>query len=214
MLRGMNLGATARRTGAYDVVEPLYSGLQRRRWESSGRPIPAPSSVKREVLREYGRRFGLRVLVETGTYKADTVRALRNDFDEIHSIEIDDALYQQAVARCRKQMNARLYLGDSAEVVSQIVATLSGPALFWLDAHYSGEGTGGEGGQPIVEEVREAIEANVGHVLLVDDVREFGSADEYPQLDALKVFAAKHGYDFEVQDDIARLVPTDGGSPA
>ena len=203
----MDLGDLARRVGAYDALEPAYAAWQCRRWERTGRPVPAPSAVKRRVLLEHARANGLRVLVETGTYKADTVRALRRDFDEIHSIEIDESLHRAAVARCRRQGNARLHLGDSARLLGRVVADLDRPALFWLDAHFSGEGTGGRGGHPVVDEVREATGAGLGHVVLVDDAREFGSAEGYPTLDALRDVAADNGYTFEVRDDVVRLVP-------
>lgn len=201
------LGVLARRTGLYDIIEPRRSRRQRKQWEASGRPIPAPSSVKREVLRKYAQRHSLHTLIETGTYKADTVCALRHVFDTIHSVEIDPALHRAAVRRCRSQANAHIHLGDSAKVIATLVADLDEPGLFWLDAHYSGAGTGGEGDQPILDEVREAIEAEEAHVLLIDDVREFGTDVDYPQLQAVEDFAVAHGYTFEVRDDIARLVP-------
>src|SRR5689334_17814500 len=132
------LGALARKTGIYDVLEPGYALLKQWQWKRSDCPIPPPSSVKRNILRQYGRTHGLRVLVETGTYRADTVRALRRDFDTIFSIELDETLHADAVTRCAGQSNAVLMKGDSAVVLPEVLARLDGPALFWLDAHYSG----------------------------------------------------------------------------
>src|SRR5687768_9818802 len=134
----MKLVAFARTIGAYDLLEPVYGGYQRARWGLRGGPIPAPSAVKREILRQYAATHGLLTLVETGTYRADTVRALRRDFQVIYSIELDDALYQAAVARTRRQSNARILHGDSAEMLPVVLSGLTEPALFWLDAHYSG----------------------------------------------------------------------------
>jgi hypothetical protein len=204
----MSLGSLARKSGLYDLVEPVYSARLIEGWENDGRPVPAPSAVKRHILREYSRRYGLRTLVETGTYEADTVRALRNDFDVIHSIEIDERLHTAAFSRCKNQKNAHIHLGDSAEVLTRIVPTLAAPALFWLNAHFSGGQTGGDVVPPIMTELREILTAQPSHVVLIDDMREFGHDENYPTVDAIHRSATDTGYLCEVRDDIARLSPT------
>jgi hypothetical protein len=213
----MDIATLARSVGIYDVLEPWYSSRQIRNWKRAGRPIPAPSAVKRDLLRAYARDYGLRVLIETGTYKADTVRALRGDFDLIHSVEVSESLYGAAVARCRHQSNARIHLGDSAEVLPRIVEDLHQPAIFWLDAHFSGGITGGEDALPIIAEFQACLDAAVGHVVLVDDIREFGQSPGYPTVQTLAGLSEKRGYSMEVRDDVARLVPKNahpvGSSP-
>lgn len=204
-LATVTMGDLARRSGLYDIVEPTYSSRKRRQWESGGRQIPAPSAVKREIIREHGTKHRLRTLVETGTYKADTVRALRNDFDVIHSIEIAPNFHRRAAHRCRNQANARLHLGDSADVMPKILADLNGPALFWLDAHHSGGETGGAGDHPTVAELRSILSDSRDHVLLIDDVREFGVDADYPPLSAIEDTAHEYGYTFDVEYDVARL---------
>jgi hypothetical protein len=206
----VSLADSARRLGLYDLLEPAYSVWRRHKWERRGRPTPPPSAVKRELLSEYASRFGLRVLVETGTYKADTVRALRGQFHEIHSIEIDERLYANAQRRCRRQPNARLHLGNSAEILPQIMAELREPALFWLDAHYSGRSTGGIGGHPLLDELDTCLRVSAGHVVLVDDVREFGASEGYPTIESVIQLAASRGYGFQTANDVARLVPMKG----
>lgn len=206
----MDLAALARSSGLYDVVEPWYSRRQVAAWASAGRPIPAPSAAKREMLREYGRRFNLRTLVETGTYKADTVRALRRDFDAIHSIEIADNFYRAAVTRCRRQANATIHQGDSGVLLNKIVAGLQGSALFWLDAHHSGGQTGGHSVPPIMAELDACLRAEHGHVVLIDDMREFGSDPNYPVVELIANLGEERGFAFEVRDDVARLTPKDG----
>lgn len=199
-----------RSTGLYDLVEPAHSALQRQLWQRAGRPVPAPSSVKRLTLRDYGRRYGLRTLVETGTFKGDTVRALRRDFDRIYSIEIDEGLHQRARRRCRTQQSARLLQGDSAVVLPAVLNELTEPALFWLDAHYSGAGTGtGDIETPILGELRTILShRGLRHVILIDDHREFvqGQVD-YPSEHAVRELAEAAGYAAEVRHDILRLVP-------
>lgn len=201
-----SLGLLARRAGAFDALDPLRTERIYREWLAKGRPLPAPPAAKRVTLRSYAEAYGLRTLVETGTFRADTVRTLRHDFDLIHSIEIDDSLYADAVKRCAGQANARLHRGDSATVIGPILDKLIDPALFWLDAHYSGAGTGGHHHHPTAEEVRKVTERRAGHVVLVDDVRCFGTAD-YPPIEIIKEIALAAGYRCEVRDDVARLTP-------
>jgi hypothetical protein len=205
------LAASARTSGVYDLLEPWHSKVLIGRWRASGRAIPAPSAVKREILRGYARRYGLDTLVETGTYKADTVRALRRDFDRIYSIEVDPGLHRRAERRCRRQRNAVLLCGDSADLLPEVLDRLGGPALFWLDAHCSGAGTGsGATETPILRELSSILgRPGSAHVVLVDDHREFARGQvDYPDEEHLHDLVAGTGYDIEVADDILRLLPS------
>ena len=198
----------ARHSGAYDVLEPIYSRYQVWKWNRAGRPVPAPSAMKRQLLRQTARHYDIRTLVETGTYKADTVRALRKDFSLIVSIELDLALYGAAVRRCKRQRNAHLYLGDSGDVLRDLMPTLHGRALFWLDAHYSGYGTAcGEHESPIEAELECAL-AEGRHVVLIDDAREFRDpVNGYPPISLVHAAAARHGYSVIERDDVMMLRP-------
>src|SRR5262249_15537365 len=91
----------------------------------------------RTVL-EYARRYGLRILVETGTYYGEMVAAMKNHFDEIHSVEYDSRLAQRAQKKFARQHHIHIHEGDSQQVVPEILPSLREPALFWLDAGYYG----------------------------------------------------------------------------
>src|SRR5690348_1872805 len=54
------------------------------KWRLDGKPVPAPSSVKRSLLLRQLRRSNLRTFVETGTLYGDTVAYLRPWCDAIH----------------------------------------------------------------------------------------------------------------------------------
>jgi hypothetical protein len=205
----MRLGAYAREFGLYDFVEPIYSAFVRYRWSQQGSPIPAPSAEKRRILAMYGRQHLLRILVETGTFKADTVRSLRKRFDHIYSIELDDQLYEKALARCRHQANATILHGDSAVLLPDIISTLDGPALFWLDAHHSGPGTAGtDADPPLLSEIRFVLEHEEAHVVLIDDLRHFaGGAFGYPSVETIRKLAESYGYQLVTTTDIMVLTP-------
>ena len=103
----------------YGILEPLNRKIVTARWQRNGTPIPPPSSVKRDILQRTARKYHLRVLVETGTFKADTVTALRRDFHRIVSVELSPELYGKAARRTRHERNVELLQGNSAEMLPE-----------------------------------------------------------------------------------------------
>jgi len=187
---------------------------QLRKWEQSGRPAPPPDVWKQRVVRQHGERFSLRVLVETGTFLGDMVYAMQDQFDHIISIELGNVLYLHAVLRFIRLRNIRILHGDSARVLVKVLGWLREPALFWLDAHYSGGiTTKGNKETPIVEELMAIFAHPIkGHVILIDDAREFNGTKDYPTLDTLRVLVARHGFVLEVRDDIIRIYEANSAS--
>lgn len=203
-------------------ASPLYpavqGGLERVRarreldaWLAGGSVGAPPHLVKQGVLRTYARRYGLRTLVETGTYLGGMVYAMRKDFGRIHTIEVDAALSKLARHRFAALPHVTVHQGDSAEVLPEILRGLDGPALFWLDGHFSGGVTSmGARETPIVEEVTALMaHGERRHVILIDDARCFGTMPDYPTLDAFRelVTRARPDLGFELEHDIIRLTP-------
>ena len=195
----------------YDVIEPPYSRIIAARWQRQGAPIPAPGAVKRDMLRRTAEQHHLRVLIETGTYTGDTVMALHRHFDRIVSVELSRELHARAVRQARNRGNVELLLGDSAQVLPRVLATLHQPALFWLDAHYSGGVTAlGDRISPISSELDAILGHDVkGHVVLVDDAREFHdpARSGYPGVEVVSAAASQHNYAMSEERDIFFLVP-------
>jgi len=196
------------------IARPLYIRL-------AGRPprdYPLPPGVpeddeKHATLRDYARRFGCRVLVETGTYQGDTVAAVRREFDEVYTIELHEELYRRARWRFVFDRHVHVRQGDSAEELDRVLPELEQPTLFWLDAHYSAGGVTSAKGKydpPLLYE----LEAILGlreprHVVLIDDARLFGAEPGYPALDAIERAVTESGLalDVEVMRDIVRIHP-------
>lgn len=107
-------------------------------WETRGRPLPGPGTFKHAVLRAYGQQFGLKTLVETGTYTGDTPAALKGDFDRIYSVELSRELARRAKKWFRHDSHITILQGDSTHRLPNVLMEISEPALFWLDGHYSG----------------------------------------------------------------------------
>ena len=80
--------------------------------------------------------YNLINFVETGCYRGDGLQhAIDIGFmeSELNSCDIR----QEAVDSCLKRFpTSNLFTGDSLDFMHQLLPTLHGPTLFWLDAHY------------------------------------------------------------------------------
>lgn len=193
----------------------LYSWYRRyllwkeyRAWRRGGTGS-TPHLVKQRVVREYARRSGARVLVETGTYRGDMVAAMRHRFSRIYSIELDAALCADAQRRFARQRHITILQGDSGIILGRLLPGIAEPCLFWLDGHYSeGITARGEHNTPIRQEL-EAISRHAylaQDVILIDDARCFTGQDDYLRLAEVQAWAAAHGLGTcQVQNDIIRI---------
>src|SRR5256885_14486168 len=162
--------------------------------------VPPPHVVKQRVLREYAERYQLKVFVETGTYRGDMVEAMKPLFDKIYSIELGDELFAKAKRRFERDTHIELIHGDSGKELGRILVRLQQPALFWLDGHYSaGDTARGEKDTPLYEELAQILRAPaLGHVIVIDDARCFGSEPAYPTLPALRADVCSGGPPWEI----------------
>jgi hypothetical protein len=103
------------------IPYPLSEEEVRRFWDRGG----VPYQIKVDAVRGYGRRFGLRRLIETGTYRGDMVRATLTAFDQITSIELGETLARRAAATFRPYPHVQIINGDSAEVLGHVLANVA-----------------------------------------------------------------------------------------
>lgn len=197
--------APALRAGR-DVVRRAQ---QETNWRRAGRPAPTPPHVKWRALRRAQKRFGLRVFVETGTYQGWTIDALIDRFDRIYSMELHDENYRYCADRFRDRPHVEIIHGNSAEILPDVLARIDQPALLWLDAHYSGEGTASSGIDPIRPELDAVFASPQQHVVYIDDACTFTGADGYPTVDEIRalVFDRRPGWSVTVRDDVIRIEP-------
>ena len=192
----------------HPAVRPLTEQRINLQWRLAGRPIPPPPFVKQAIVKDYQRRFGIRVFVETGTFAGDMIDAVKPRFQRIVSIELDPGWHARAVERFRSDTHVSLLQGDSGVRLKEVLASLTEPALFWLDAHYSGPITArGVVDSPIAQEL-EALRAHPvkGHVVLIDDMRDFTGRGGYPTVDELVTWIREGDPTaiVEVKDDVLR----------
>lgn len=84
-------------------------------------------------------KANIKAFVETGTLYGDTIEFMRQfPFEEIHSIEIDAELAENARKRFDTDKRVQIHNGHSASVLKTLLPTIKLNTLFWLDAHFPG----------------------------------------------------------------------------
>ncbi len=131
-------------------------------------------SCPRSLCLELRDRFGIETFVETGTYLADTALWASDQFKNVYSIERSPIFYAAARDRFKTRSNITFLNGDAGERIGEIPSLSSAPAIFWLDAHWSGNDTAGEGDEcPLAEELSHINAVEIEHFILIDDARLF-----------------------------------------
>jgi hypothetical protein len=169
-----------------------------------------PHIQKQNIIVEYKNRFGLSILVETGTYLGEMIEAQKNNFVKTYSIELSEKLFKRAKKKFLSEKNIVLLQGDSGKRLAEVVAVLREPALFWLDGHYSGGMTAlGDKECPVREELAAIFKSEHKHIILIDDARMFNGTHDYPTIEEIKKIIENFDkkYSIEVKNDIIRLTP-------
>jgi hypothetical protein len=113
------------------------------------------------------------VFVETGTFMGDGIlKAVWVGFEQIYSIERSDYYYERAIESFKDFPNVCIIHGDSGIELEKLLKEINEPVTFWLDAHFSEQGTY-EGDSPLFCELRTIFNHHIkNHVILVDDIAD------------------------------------------
>jgi len=152
--------------------------------------------------------YGLKQMIETGTYYGDTAVMGALLFDSVLTCELVPETFPTAAPRLAQYPNVMYCAGDSAAWLRSRLFETEPASLFWLDAHWTGIGPRPEAGDsPILDELA-AIRSLLGkHVVLVDDVRLFGSQG-WPTLKELEKAAGLMGGYVQHIGDVLVVTPT------
>lgn len=133
-------------------------------------------SLYTKTLELYGKG---QTFIETGSHYGYALETARQyGFDIVHGIELKEELYLYCKDRFANDLKVKMWLGDSVDVLKELMPGLTTPATLWLDAHASGPDLPGGvyGGSPLLKEIESiALSPCKEHVLLIDDCRLFGS---------------------------------------
>lgn len=122
------------------------------------------------------RHFGITTFLETGTYRGDTLAAMRVVFSRLVTIELSEEFALAARDRFASDRAIEIIQADSAQGLERAFDAIGdAPALIWLDAHYSGGPTAkGDGNTPVLAEVSQILKRRSGlDIVLIDDARLF-----------------------------------------
>jgi hypothetical protein len=197
------------RTPVYGAYKALGHYPDYWYWILRGRPSRSPHLLKQKVVREYGERFGLKTLVETGTYYGEMVAAMKSRFDQVYSIEYVPALAERATRKFARDQHVQIFCGDSREVMPEVLTLLKSRALFWLDAGYYGWiGTRTKTNeQRLSAELEMILSHPYPHIILLDDARGLTGRDGIPSVADVKDYVESRfpQRSVEVKYDIMRV---------
>lgn len=191
---------------------PVRDSHTVKRWMAAGRPVPVPHPVKVRNIMALADIFNVNIMVETGTFRGMMIDACLKRFGEIHSVEIYKPLASDAKRRFASFPHVHIHEGDSGEMLATILPGLTERALFWLDGHYSGEGTGrGTEESPVLQEmaaIRKYRSEPNDDVIIIDDARCFNGSAGYPPIsEFMRQLALDFGVTPHVADDAIILLP-------
>jgi len=174
-------------------------------------PLPGSVQEKQSLIIRFGCQRRLKNFIETGTFQGDMVEAQRRNFHKLVTIELGDTLYEAAKRRFAGYDHVHVLHGDSATLLPEAIRLVEGPALYWLDAHYSkGVTARGDREAPILKELSIiAAQGQPDDVILIDDARLFGMRLGYPRLATVRKFAAREwpAHSFRVESDVICIIP-------
>lgn len=136
-------------------------------------------ALSSNFMRSLKNLFKATTFVESGTFLGWTTQNAASVFPHVYTIELSQDIYQKAYTALQKFPQVTSYLGDSAVVLPTILSRIQGKALFWLDAHYSGNHFNhqtalGKKNVPILDELEAVRKAGYTQgIILIDDVRIF-----------------------------------------
>lgn len=166
-------------------------------------------------------QHGVDTFVETGTYKGGTTAWAAKHFRHVYTIEAYAARYNalMRVPVLERPANAQYLFGDSRVELPLLLAVLRRPCMFWLDAHWCGEGAHDSVDECPLREELVAINADdyaAKHVIMIDDARLFEAPPPMPHdpaqwLTLYEVYALLGDRDVYLDKDIIYALPRGDG---
>ena len=134
-----------------------------------------------DLMLELASEFSINFFVETGTYEGTTAIWAAEHFQKILTVEFSEHFFRETLEKYKDRQNIEFIFGDSRTQLEKIVEKLEEPALFWLDAHWSGGATYGDDDQcPLIEELKIISRSRFDNFIFIDDARLFTSPPQPP----------------------------------
>tara|TARA_R110002020_G_scaffold67820_11_gene177974 strand:- start:3741 stop:4367 length:627 start_codon:yes stop_codon:yes gene_type:complete len=163
-------------------------------------------------------RYDIKTFIETGTHIGETILAMSQCevFDQIHTIEISPDAVEFLKTRFVKFADSQnisldnvvIYHGDSTAILPEILTKDIGRSFFWLDAHYSGEGSGKKENEncTILKELESLKTSPIkDHVIGIDDIDQcVEKASDYPSLEEIEkaIYSINKDYSISIKYNV------------
>lgn len=194
-----------------NVIQPVRVQRAVQEWIRAGRPAPVPHAIKIRNILSLADLYGIDAFIETGTFRGEMIEAVKDRFKKIYSIEVFSPLAVAATAKFRGQPHIRIVEGDSGAKLPEVMREVPEPAVFWLDGHYSGTGTGmAEVESPVIKEVAEILahRPRGQDLIIIDDARCFDGSGGYPKIkDFMASLRDQFGSTPRLADDAIFILP-------
>ena len=147
--------------------------------------------------------------IETGTYYGATTKWASSVFEKVITIEASELIFNLTKDDLSAYKNVTHILGDSREILKGL--KIIEPAVFWLDAHYSG-GSTFQSDNPLINEI--SLINNIQHptCILIDDARYITSCwvgEQYCELKTILDLLSINGRYVAIFEDVLFAVPYD-----
>jgi hypothetical protein len=90
----------------------------------------------KEEFEKLVKKFKIKNIVETGTFKGDTTKEFSKRVDNVYTIESKKEFYFEAKSKLKNLGNVKGFFGSSPEILKKILPNIKGKTLFFLDAHW------------------------------------------------------------------------------
>lgn len=166
-------------------------------------------SLTEDELLRHATRQGMKVFVETGTYKGESTRIAAKLFEEVYTMEISPVLYDQAKRSAKAAgLNTNGYLfGDSVQLLERLLTheIESKPTFFFIDAHISDHLTSYNGVElvPALSELRlinDLYPVNLPGIICVDDLRLFDGPPDWKGIHETSIKEALNNHIIEYSE--------------
>ena len=149
-----------------------------------------PCGLPETLVLKFRDSSGVRCFIEGGTFRGKTVKWAASHFQRVITIEASPIVYDRLKPEHPLFPNVKFLLGDTRKLLPTIIDELDGPAIFWLDSHYSAGDTFGAGDEcPLLKELEIINSTPHEHLILIDDARLFTQPPPAPHdVDAWPTF--------------------------
>jgi len=177
-------------------------------WTISGCKAPDNHIFKRARISRILREFECSTFIETGTFYGQMVNHARHHVGRVLSCELSPDLFRLNECLFSSDKAVKIFFGDSASVLENMIHQGEGRILYWLDGHFSGGNTAlGTTVTPILKEL-EIIKqcGRKGDCILIDDARLFGTEAGYPSSDEIEDRLCEIDQNYRVRRDCDCIV--------